>query len=64
MRQSKHCGACRHFIRIKQWGGSRNGLCNKLDYNVHLDSIFAKSCKHYANKKYIRTTYDSTRLSD
>ena len=29
-------------------------MCNKLDYNCHSDSSYARFCKHYAAKKYNR----------
>jgi hypothetical protein len=50
----KTCGNCSNFIRIKDWGGGRNGLCGCLDYNCNTDSSYAKECKHYRAKKYKR----------
>ena len=50
----RKCGNCSFFVRIKDWGGGRNGLCNKFDYNVHSDSSYAKSCNGYKAVKYIR----------
>jgi hypothetical protein len=52
--QSRKCGNCTFFVRIKSWGGTRNGFCNKLDYNVNSDSSYAKSCRGYKSIKYIR----------
>lgn len=52
--QPRKCGNCAFFVRIKFWGGTRNGLCDKFDYNVHSDSSYAKSCKGYKSIKYIR----------
>ena len=54
MKQNKTCGNCSNFIRIKPWGGSRNGLCNVYDYNCKTDSSYAKKCKGYKGKKYNR----------
>jgi hypothetical protein len=52
--RSKRCGNCTFFVRIKDWGGTRNGLCDKFDYNVHADSTYAKTCKGYAALQYKR----------
>lgn len=62
----KQCGNCRHFLRVKKWGGSRNGMCNKLDYNCHSDSSYARFCKHYTAKKYNRkpNTFITNAASD
>jgi hypothetical protein len=54
--KSRTCGNCKHFIRIKNWGSGRNGMCDKLDYNVHADGHFAKGCEKYQSKKYQRLT--------
>ena len=54
------CGNCQNFVRIKDWGGSRNGLCGVLDYNCHTDSSYAKECKKYSTKKYIRNKTDES----
>ena len=52
--QPRRCGNCAFFIRLKDLGGSRNGLCDKFDYNAHSDSTYAKSCKGYKAIKYKR----------
>ena len=50
----KTCGNCANFIRIKQFGNGRNGICARFDYNCNTDSSFAKECKGYKSKKYKR----------
>lgn len=50
----KSCGQCANFIRIKEWGGKRNGLCDKFDYNCHSDSTYATRCVSFKSKKYKR----------
>ena len=54
MPTGKTCGNCESFIRIKEWGGERNGMCNAFDYNCKTDSSYAKECKGYKAKKYNR----------
>ena len=54
MASGRCCGNCKEFVRIKGWGGTRNGLCGKFDYNCHTDSTYAKRCSGYRRKKYIR----------
>jgi hypothetical protein len=58
MSANKHptCGNCDHFIRIKTWGGQRNGMCGKHDSNSHTDSRLARRCESYQRKHYSRTT--------
>jgi hypothetical protein len=52
--RSKRCGNCQHFVRIKGWGRWRNGLCDKLDFNLKADSSYAQSCKLYKGKRHSR----------
>lgn len=54
MPTGKTCGNCANFVRIKQWGNRRNGLCNVFDYNCHTDSSYAKKCKAYKSIGYVR----------
>ena len=54
MPTGKTCGNCDNFVRIKTWGNGRNGLCDFFDYNCHTDSSYAKRCKSYCRKKYVR----------
>ena len=54
MAAGKSCGQCAWFIRIKDWGGRRNGLCAAHDYNCHSDSAYAKKCPTFKRKKYKR----------
>ena len=60
--RARRCGNCAFFVRIKDWGGSRNGLCDKFDYNVHSDGAYAKSCKSYKSIKYTRAESKLTDL--
>ena len=54
MPTGKVCGNCERFIRIKDWGGNRSGMCSAFDYNCSTDSSYAKECKGYKAKKYTR----------
>lgn len=54
MASGRSCGQCAWFVRIKDWGGSRNGLCGAFDYNCHADSAYAKQCEGFKTKKYKR----------
>lgn len=55
MPTGKTCGNCENFIRVKIWGGGRNGMCNIFDYNCKTDSSYAKKCKGYKSKKYTKS---------
>lgn len=54
MPTGKICGNCISFVRIKDWGNDRNGLCSVFDYNCCTDSSYAKTCKKYKAKRYKR----------
>lgn len=54
MPTGKTCGNCNYFTKVKYWGKTRNGLCNKLDYSCHSDSSYAKKCEFYKSKRYKR----------
>lgn len=56
------CGNCVHFIRVKKWGGSRNGMCGSYDYNCKTDSSYAKQCKGFKAKKYNRRDYEHKQI--
>lgn len=54
--KSPKCGNCVHFVRVKDWGNGRNGMCGKLDFNCLTDSAFAKKCEHFQAKRFSRKT--------
>ena len=63
MSKGRTCGRCSNFVRIKSWGNDRNGLCDKHDYNCHSDSSYAKYCKSFLSKKYIRQKRDYDKIN-
>ncbi len=54
MPTGKTCGNCKNFVRVKDWGEGRNGVCSVFDYNCDTDSSYAKKCKGYRAKSYSR----------
>lgn len=54
MNKNRSCGNCKNFIRIKTWGGYRNGICDAFDYNCTSDSSYAKYCNAFNKNKYNR----------
>ena len=54
MASGRSCGNCRSFIRIKDWIGTKSGLCEIKDNPVNIDSTCAKKCKYYKRLKIIK----------
>jgi len=54
MASGKTCGRCQYFLKVKGWGNTRNGLCEKYDYNVNSDGTYAQKCDGYKSIKYKR----------
>jgi hypothetical protein len=51
MAAGRCCGNCRSFNRIKDWIGTKSGLCEILDKPVNVDSTCAKKCRYYKRLK-------------
>jgi len=56
MPTGKTCGNCANFTRFKDWGGERNGLCDRYDWSCHSDDAYAKRCPGYKGRRWDRRT--------